>query len=221
MKLGGSIMAADLLDLRLAIETSETAGVDLFHVDIMDGHYVPNLTFGVNMVDAIRRASKRHINVHLMVSNPEQYIDELAHAGADSVCFHADATTCPIRLLQRIRQRGMQPGLAVSPHVAPAELEYLLEHVDMLIVMTVEPGFAGQKMLPAALDKIPIFRQMASKLNRHLIIAVDGGVNFETITKVLAYEPDIIICASLIYSSRDIAGTVRRIKELMAKSRSL
>lgn len=192
-KISPSVMCIDPLDMRAQVEALDAAGVDLFHIDVMDGHYVPNHALGPGLVKALRRATKTPIDVHLMVTNPLECIDMYADAGADILVMHVETLTHPIRALKRVRALGKKAGLAVSPATSVGNFPYLMNYLDMVCVLTVDPGFAGQKMIPETLQKIEQLRRLFDEHGRDVDIMVDGEVQNEKAAAMVAAGANVLV----------------------------
>ena len=212
-KIAPSILSADFSRLAEDVKAVERAGADIIHIDVMDGHFVPNITIGPLVVAAIRPVSKLPFDVHLMISNPDQYIDDFAKAGADMITVHAEAVRHLHRSVQMIRQSGAEPGVSLNPATPLEMLEYVLGDLNLVLLMTVNPGFGGQAFIHAVLPKIKRLRQMIVDRKLDVAIEVDGGINPETVPLVSAAGADILVAGSAIFGSDDYAKTI----ELMRK----
>ena len=191
------------------------AGADWIHVDVMDGHFVPNLTIGAPVVRSLRPATSLTLDVHLMIEEPGRYLDDFLDAGADWVTFHIEAEPDPDPLLARIHEAGRRGGLALRPGTP---VESVLPHVpscDMVLVMTVEPGFGGQSFMEAPLAKIPPLREAAAGAGRELHVEVDGGIDLSTLPRAREAGANVFVAGSAIFSSDDVAGTVQRFRQLL------
>jgi ribulose-phosphate 3-epimerase len=214
-KLSASILSANFGCLAEQIHLAEQAGVDWIHVDVMDGHFVPNLTIGPAVTEAIRKATKLPLDVHLMIENPERYLKDFADAGADWLGIHVEATVHLERLIQNIKELGPKATVTLNPATPLDHLEYILSEVDMVLLMTVNPGFSGQKFIPGVLPKIRRLRQMIDAQKLSVLIEVDGGVSPETVGEIAAAGADVLVSGSGIFGGGDIAANVRRLRELM------
>ena len=211
--LAPSLLSADFVRLAEEIARVEAAGADWLHLDIMDGHFVPNLTFGPPVVAAIRKISKLPLDVHLMVSNPAALIEQFAEAGADYLTVHVETEPHLHRLVNRIRELGVKPAVTLNPATSVDLLDEILSEVDMVLVMSVNPGFGGQKFIPASLDKIRRLRQKLKRLDRQVLIEVDGGVNQETAPQLIEAGVDVLVAGSAVFGSADMKATIAALKQ--------
>lgn len=211
--LAPSLLSADFVRLAEEIARVEAAGADWLHLDIMDGHFVPNLTFGPPVVAAIRKISKLPLDVHLMVSNPAALVEQFAEAGADYLTVHVETEPHLHRLVNRIRELGVKPAVTLNPATSVDLLDEILSEVDMVLVMSVNPGFGGQKFIPASLDKIRRLRQKLKRLDRQVLIEVDGGVNQETAPQLIEAGVDVLVAGSAVFGSADMKTTIAALKQ--------
>ena len=208
-----SILSADFSRLGEEIRAVDRAGADLIHVDVMDGHFVPNLTIGPGVVKALRPHSKLLFDVHLMISEPERYIDDFVEAGADILTVHQESGAHLHRLIQRIKAHNIKAGVSLNPATPAVMLEDIISEVDLVLVMTVNPGFGGQQMIPAALNKIARIREFAKEREKPLLIEVDGGIKTETIAAAEAAGADIFVAGSAVFCSNDYEGNIQALKK--------
>jgi len=208
-----SILSADFGRLAEEIAAVEEAGADLIHVDVMDGHFVPNITLGPLVVKAAKKVAKTPLDVHLMIENPGQYIDAFADAGADWITVHVESGPHPHRLVSQIRARGCRPGVALNPATPLNTLDYLLDEVDLVMLMSVNPGFGGQKFIESSLRKIAALQKKANQRGLKLDIEVDGGVAPATIARIAAAGANIFVAGSAVYRSSDYRATIAILRE--------
>ncbi len=201
-----SILSADFANLERDIKKVEKAGADWLHIDVMDGHFVPNITIGVPVTASIKQVSAIPLDVHLMIENPEKYIEPFAKAGADIITFHYEAakenTSDIIKLIHSFK---IKAGLSIKPKTSPEEILKYLPELDMVLIMTVEPGFGGQKFMPECAEKIPVIKNQAAE---KLIIQVDGGINAETARVCTQYGANSLVAGNYIYKSEDIENAI-------------
>jgi len=214
-KLSASILSADFGRLAEQVHLAEAAGVDWIHVDIMDGHFVPNLTIGPDVVRAIRQATSLPLDVHLMIDNPQLYLERFVEAGADWLGIHVEATYHLERLLQQIKELGAKATATLNPATPLNCLDYVLKDVDMVLLMTVNPGFSGQKFIRGVLPKVRRLRERIDAEGLGALIEVDGGVQTDTVADLVAAGADVLVSGSGIFGSGDLTANVRRLKELM------
>lgn len=213
IKVAPSILSADFSRLGEEIRAVEAAGADLIHVDVMDGHFVPNITIGPLIVQAARKATKLPLDVHLMIENPELYIADFAKAGADYITVHAEAATHLHRLVQSIREhKGVKAGVSLNPATPLEELDFILEELDLVLIMSVNPGFGGQAFIPSALRKIRELRRRIDDRKLSVEIEVDGGVKPENAAEIAGAGADILVAGSAVYGAKDYAAAIRGIK---------
>ncbi len=208
-----SILSADLLKLEEQVRRVAENGADFIHIDVMDGHFVPNLTFGPNMVKTIKRIVDIPLDVHLMISNPDLYIDDYVEAGADILTVHQEACTHLHRTIQNIHQHGIKAGVSLNPATSLSTIEDVLEDMDLLLIMTVNPGFGGQKFIRQGLNKIARARRMIQEVGRDIYLEVDGGVNPETAAEVARSGANVLVAGSAIFRAPDIVQAMNDIRQ--------
>lgn len=201
-----SILSADFANLERDIKKVENAGADWLHIDVMDGHFVPNITIGVPVVKSIKEIATLPLDVHLMIENPEKYIEPFAKAGADILTFHYEAAKDNVKgIIDKIHSYGINAGLSIKPKTSPEEIIDYLPSLDMVLIMTVEPGFGGQKFMPDCAEKIPVIKQHATE---NLIIQVDGGINADTAKVCTQYGANSLVAGNYIYKSDDFEKAI-------------
>jgi ribulose-phosphate 3-epimerase len=219
IRIAPSILSADFGRLADEVRAAEAAGADFIHVDVMDGRFVPNITIGPLVVEAVRKATKLPIDAHLMIVEPERYVEAFAKAGADIVSVHAEASPHLHRTLQAIGKAGARPAVALNPSTGPEAVEYVLGDCAMVLVMTVNPGFGGQKYIEACTEKIRRLRAMALARGQALDIEVDGGVTPETAATVARAGANVLVAGTAVFGQRDYAAAVRALRESAAAAR--
>lgn len=214
-----SILSADFSRLGEEVKAVAAAGADWIHVDVMDGVFVPNITIGQPVVRALRKVTNLPLDVHLMITDPGRYIDEFARAGADWITIHQEACLHVHRCLQQIRAAGKKAGISLNPATPVDTIEHVLSEVDLVLVMSVNPGFGGQKFIPSALDKIRAIRRMLRERNLlHVLIEVDGGVGPDNIAEVLSAGADAVVAGNAVFSQPDYAVPIRQMKNAAVSS---
>lgn len=211
-----SLLAADFGILKEQIALAENAGVQRFHLDVMDGHFVPNISFGAMVVRAVRQLTKQCLDVHLMVEQPERFISQFANNGADVITVHVEATSQLHRAITLIKDLGLTAGVALNPATPLTFLDEILDEVDLVLLMSVDPGFGGQKFMPSTLNKIERLSGIIGTKSCSAQISVDGGINKTNASKVVEAGADILVAGSAVFGSKDISGSI---KALMAAAR--
>ena len=215
-KIAPSILSADFSRLGEEVQRIEDAGADFIHVDVMDGHFVPNITIGPFILEAVKKKTSLPLDVHLMIEHPEQYISEFADAGADVITVHVEACTHLHRTIQAIKEKGKRAGVSVNPATPLVLIEYVLNDIDLLLIMSVNPGFGGQKFIPSMLDKIKKARQMVDRIEVKVSIEVDGGVKLDNIGEVASAGADIFVSGSGVFGTKDYKKTIDEMKRMIA-----
>ncbi len=216
IKIAPSILSADYAILADEIARVEAGGADLLHVDVMDGHFVPNITIGLPVIEAIRKRTRLPLDLHLMIANPDAYLERFVKAGGDSITVHVEACPHLHRTLGRIRELGARAGVALNPATPPATLDYALDGADLVLVMSVNPGFGGQKFIPSTYLKVADVRGRIG--TRAVEIEIDGGVKLEHCKPLASHGATILVAGSAIYEAADPALEVRRMREAAASA---
>lgn len=216
MQITPSILNADFADLKGEIGRIPSA--DMIHVDVMDNHFVPNLTLGLPVVESIRKVTTQPLDIHLMIEDPDRWAPAYAAAGAESVTFHVEAAAAPIRLARELRALGAKASMALKPATPIEPYADLLDELDMVLLMTVEPGFGGQKFLDLVLPKIRRTRSLIGGLGKQILVQVDGGVSAETIGRCAEAGADVFVAGSAVYSAPDPDAMVNELRDLAVKA---
>ena len=211
-----SILSADFSKLGDEIKSVEEAGADWIHVDVMDGHFVPNITIGPLVVEAARRVTSLPIDVHLMIENPDRYIKDFAKAGADLISVQVEACVHLNRTIQMIKESGLRAGAVLNPSTPLSSIEWIIEEVDFIMIMSVNPGFGGQNFIPNSLDKVGALRKMIRDRGLAALIEIDGGVNEKTIKNISDAGVDVFVAGSAIFKSPDYKKTIDKFRELIS-----
>lgn len=215
IKIAPSILSADFSKLDEQIKLIEKGGADLIHLDVMDGHFVPNITFGAPVIKMLREVTDIPFDVHLMIENPERYIDDFVDAGADIITVHAESTVHLHRLIQQIKSHnGVKAAVSLNPATPLDVLEYVLEDIDMVLIMSVNPGFGGQSFIPQCREKIKVLKKMIKDKNLDVEIQVDGGVKLDNIREIIECGADILVAGSAIFGEDDVVEATRAFKNI-------
>jgi len=219
MKIVPSILSADFSRLKDEIQAVEAAGADWLHVDVMDGHFVPNITIGPVVVEWIRKVTEIPLDVHLMITDPDKYAPEFIKAGADWVSIHPDTCADPNASLQNIRELGARASIAVNPDVPLEQVEVCFPDIDMILLMTVFPGFGGQAFIPSVVPKIEAVRKTIDERQLPVLVEVDGGVKTDNIALVVRAGAEVIVSGSGIFKTSDYAETIRQMHKLVGRKK--
>lgn len=213
-----SLLASDFANLESEVKMLNESDADYLHLDVMDGVFVPNISFGLPVISAIKKHSKKPLDVHLMIVNPEKYIEDFRNAGADLISVHFEACNHLHRVIQQIKNSGAKAGVVLNPHTGVESLKNILPDLDFVLIMSVNPGFGGQKFLPLVYDKIKELKQMIANFNPACKIEVDGGVNSENAKKLLEAGADILVAGSFVFNSDDPKKVISELKNIIPGS---
>jgi len=216
IKLAPSILSASFANLEEDIKQVEQAGAEYLHIDVMDGAFVPSISFGAPVMKCIRPISKLVFDVHLMVEEPIRYIDDFVKAGADIITVHAEACKHLNRTIARIKEAGVKVGVSLNPSTSLSVLDYCLEDIDMVLIMSVNPGFGGQKFLPLAIDKIKTLKELIRVKNLNVDIQVDGGINTDNVSEIIEAGGNVIVAGTAVFGG-DIVKNIESFKEIFSK----
>jgi ribulose-phosphate 3-epimerase len=216
IKIAPSILSANFIKLGEEIKAAEEAGVDMLHIDIMDGHFVPNITIGPFIVESIRQVTSLPLDVHLMIEEPDTYLRDFIKAGADYVTVHLEASVHLHRTVQLIKETGVKAGVSLNPATPVWSLEDILPDIHLVLLMSVNPGFGGQKFIPQALDKIRILKKFIKEKGLTTLIEVDGGINIDNAKDVASAGADILVMGSAFFHSGNYKEIMKRVKERLA-----
>jgi ribulose-phosphate 3-epimerase len=213
IRIAPSVLSSDFGRLAEEVQAVDRAGADWIHVDVMDGRFVPNITIGPLVVEAIRRATKKPLDVHLMIEEPEKYVQAFAEAGSDIITVHAEACTHLHRTLQQIRGLGKRAGVSLNPHTPPEVLRYVLQDLDLVLVMSVNPGFGGQSFIESASSKLRTLRQMIDEISADIDLEVDGGVKPGIARQVVEAGADVLVAGSAVFNTENYARAIEALRE--------
>lgn len=208
-----SVLSANFLNLSEDIQMINRSEADWFHLDVMDGRFVPNISFGMGIIQAISKEAKKTLDVHLMILEPEKYVAEFARAGAHNLSVHIEASTHLHRTIQMIKGEGMKAGVAINPHTSIQQLEDVINDIDLVCMMSVNPGFGGQKFIPNTLNKIKQLKQMIQEKGSSALIEIDGGVTFENASEIIAAGADVLVAGNTVFSAPDPVAMIAALKK--------
>ncbi|MGJ7024411.1 ribulose-phosphate 3-epimerase [Petrimonas sulfuriphila] len=209
-----SLLSANFLNLEKDIEMLNRSEADWIHLDIMDGVFVPNISFGFPVLDLLKERTSKSLDVHLMIVQPEKFVDEIAAAGTEYMNVHYEACTHLHRVVSEIKKRGMKAGVTLNPHTPVLLLEDIIRDLDMVLLMSVNPGFGGQKFIEHSLEKVKVLKELILRKNARALIEVDGGVNLETGKRLLEAGADVLVAGNFVFSSQDPIHTIHQLKSL-------
>jgi len=209
-----SLLSANFLNLQADCDMLNESQADWYHLDVMDGCFVPNISFGPMLIEFFRKATTKLCDVHLMIEEPERYAEQFKNAGADTLSVHIEACRHLHRNIQQIRALGMKPGVAVTPHTPVSSLHDILQDIDIVCLMSVNPGFGGQKFIPNTIEKIRQLRKMIDERGLNVLIEIDGGVTLENAPAIIAAGADVLVAGNTVFKSADPKGMIAKLKAL-------
>jgi len=209
-----SVLSCDFGNIQRDVELINSSAADWFHIDVMDGNFVPNISFGFPVMEAIHKHAKKPLDVHLMIQDPDRYIQQFKAAGAEVLTVHYEACTHLHRTIQAIQSAGMKAGVALNPHTPAHVLNYVIQDLDLVLVMSVNPGFGGQKFISSAVDKVKEVKQLIETSGSKALIEVDGGVNLETGSQLIEAGADVLVAGSFVFNSPNPAEVIEALKSL-------
>ncbi|HEY4543536.1 MAG TPA: ribulose-phosphate 3-epimerase [Tissierellaceae bacterium] len=213
--LSPSLLSANFANLEEEIKKIEKGGADYIHLDVMDGKYVPNISFGMPVIKSIKEVTKLPFDVHLMIENPENYVEDFYKAGADIITVHYEATTHVHRTIQLIKSFGIKAGISLNPGTSEDVLKYIIDDLDLILVMSVNPGFGGQSFIPSSNEKIRNIRKMIDESNKDILLEVDGGIKLSNVKEVIDNGANMVVVGSDIYKAEDVVEQTKKFKSLI------
>jgi ribulose-phosphate 3-epimerase len=218
VKIAPSILSANFLKLGEEIKAAEDAGADILHIDIMDGHFVPNITIGPSIVESIRKVASLPLDVHLMIEEPDKYLRDFIKAGADYLTVHYEASVHLHRTIHWIKENGVKAGVSLNPATPIWSLEHILSDVDIVLLMSVNPGFGGQDFIPHTIDKIKMLKKLLSDKGLSTFIEVDGGIKLNNAADIISAGADILVMGSAFFNSKDYGTTIKQFREILGNT---
>lgn len=217
-KLSPSLLSANFAELRSEIEKLERGGADYLHLDVMDGNFVPNISFGAPIIKSIKKASSLPLDVHLMIDKPERYIEDFVNAGADIITVHGESTIHIHRVIQLIKSFDVKAGISLNPSTTLDSIDYLIDNLDLILIMSVNPGFGGQSFIPSMRKKIQKTRDLIDKNQLDIILEVDGGIKIDNVENIVNLGVDLVVVGSGIFNNSDIEKKTKEFKEMIKKN---